>query len=100
MTAATVALLSNSAEVRRISSIVMLKGFIVVYKACARILPLMQVTFRSQEMQTRAICDAIEELGFTAGVKETTSALKDRNTARIQVDAHSLSSQHVREPVH
>ena len=49
---------------------------------------IMQVTFRSQEMQAQAICDAIEELGFSAAVKETTSALKDRNVARIQVGAN------------
>ncbi|CAK0783009.1 hypothetical protein CVIRNUC_006204 [Coccomyxa viridis] len=64
VTAASVALLSSSAE----------------------------VTFRSQETQTRAICDAIEELGFNAGVKETTRASKDRNVARMQIQGMTCSA--------
>ena len=100
VTAASVALLSSSAEVRHISTIFILTGFIAINKACADMLLAMQVTFRSQETQTRAICDAIEELGFNAGVKETTRASKDRNVARMQVNACSVSSRHMHELAH
>ena len=100
VTAASVALLSSSAEVRHISTIFILTGFIAVYKACADMLLAMQVTFRSQETQTRAICDAIEELGFSAGVKETTRASKDRNIAKMQVNACSVSSRYMHELAH
>ena len=44
-----------------------------------------QVTFRSQEVQARGICDAIAELGFGAEVKETRSAQQERCVARLQV---------------
>jgi len=44
-----------------------------------------QVTFRSQELQARGICDAIAELGFGAEIKETRSAQQERCVARLQV---------------